>query len=115
MAQMSEEIIDGVTVLHLGGSLTQDAVPAIERRFAELARTKQARAVIEVGEVDAITTPAISIFLGTVRIIEAGGGKLVFANAAGIIGEIFARCRLDAIFTLASDVPTAVKATRAKA
>ncbi|HEX3358875.1 MAG TPA: STAS domain-containing protein [Tepidisphaeraceae bacterium] len=113
MAQISEEIIDGVTVLHLGGSLTQDCVPEIEKRFGELARVKKARAVIEVGEVDAITTPAIAIFLGTVRAIEAGGGKLVFANAQGIIGDIFARCRLDAIFTLAGSVPAAVKAVRA--
>lgn len=112
MAKLSEEIIDGVTVFHLAGSLTQDAVPVLEQRFETLKRDKGPRAVIDVGKVDAITTPAITVFLATIRAIEGTGGRMIFANVKGITGDIFTRCRLDVIFTLSGDVATAVKLAR---
>ena len=110
--KLSEEIIDGVTVIHLAGSLTQDGTPSLEKRFKELTKTKGTRAVVDVAKVDAITTPAITVFLSTVRALEAAGGKLVFANVKGITGDIFARCRLDVIFTMAGNVAAAVKVAR---
>ena len=61
---------------------------------------------------DAITTPAITVFLSTVRALEDSGGKIIFANVKGITGDIFARCRLDVIFTIAGNVPSAVKVAR---
>src|SRR5438874_11204973 len=100
MARLSEEIIDGVTVFHLAGSLTQDGLPQMEKRFDELSKTSGARAVVDVARVDAITTPAITIFLSTMRALQKTGGKLVFANVKGITGDIFTRCRLDVIFTM---------------
>src|SRR4051812_16159580 len=112
MAKLSEENIDGVTVFHLSGSLTQDAVEPLEKRFELLSRQKGARVVIDVAKVDAITTPTITIFLATVRALEDSGGKMIFANVKGITGDIFARCRLDVIFTLAGDVSSAVAQAR---
>src|SRR4051812_3306512 len=112
MAKLSEEIVDGVTVFHLSGSLTQDATPVLEQRFEDLKKVKGARVVIDVAKVDAITTPTITIFLSTVRAIEDSGGRMIFANVKGITGDIFARCRLDVIFTLAGDVSSAVAQAR---
>ena len=97
MAKLSEEIIDGVTVFHLTGSLTQDAVPEMELRFQALSKIKGIRMVIDVAKVDAITTPAITVFLAATREIEAGGGRMIFSNVKGITGDIFAmqaRCDL---------------------
>jgi anti-anti-sigma factor len=110
--KLSEEIIDGLTVLHLAGSLTQEGTPVIEKRFKELASSKGARVVIDIGKVDAITTPAITIFLTTVRAIEATGGRMIFANVRGITSDIFTRCRLDVIFTLAPNMASALKLAR---
>src|SRR5262245_33780182 len=112
MAKLSEETIDGVTVLHLAGSLTQDNVPNLEKRLKRLVDEDDLRAVIDIGKVDAITTPAITIFLSTVRALEQKGGKMIFANVQGIAGDIFSRCRLDVIFTMAGNVAAAVKAAK---
>jgi anti-anti-sigma factor len=112
MANLAEEIIDDVTVLHLSGSLTQDHVPLIESRLRLLAVQKAPRIVIDIDEVDAITTPAITIFLTTLRAVEANGGRMIFSNVSGITGEIFTRCRLDVIFTIAPTVEEAVKLAR---
>jgi anti-anti-sigma factor len=112
MPTLSEEIIDGVTVLHLSGSLTQDAVPPMEARFGQLAGIKGGRIVVDVAKVDALTTPAITVFLSTVRSLEETGGRLVFANVRGITGDIFTRCRLDVIFTMAATLPEALQIAR---
>src|SRR5262245_60476472 len=108
MAKLVEETIQGIPVLRLSGSLTPDGVPDIERGFKKATAPKGARVVIDVEKVDAITTPAITLFLSTVRAAEATGGKVVFANVQGITGDIFARCRLDVIFTLAGNVDDAI-------
>ena len=107
--KLTEETIDGVTVIHLAGSLTQDGAPVLEKRFKELASIKGARAVIDVAKVDAITTPAITVFLSTVRTLQESGGKMVFANVKGITGDIFTRCRLDVIFTMTGNIASALK------
>ena len=39
--------------------------------------------MIDIGEVDAITTPAITVFITATRAIAAGGGKMAFANVRG--------------------------------
>ncbi len=112
MAKLSEEIIDGVTVIRLTGSLTQDAVPEMEQRFQALSKVKGIRMVIDVAKVDAITTPAITVFLAATRVIEEGGGRMIFSNVKGITGDIFARCRLDVIFTMAANFAAAMKMAR---
>ena len=107
--KLSEETINDVTVIHLVGSLTQDNVAPLETRFKALGAVKGVRAVVDIDKVDAITTPAITVFLSAVRAIEKTGGKMIFANVKGITGDIFMRCRLDVIFTIVGSVPAAVK------
>jgi anti-anti-sigma factor len=111
--KLSEETIDDVTVIHLAGSLTQENAPLLETRFNEFAKQKNVRAVVDVAKVDAITTPAITVFLSTVRALEKTGGKMIFANVKGITGDIFTRCRLDVIFTMAGNIAAAVKMAKA--
>ena len=110
--KLSEEIIDDVTVIHLAGSLTQDGTPILEKRFNQLAKVKgaprgrrcrQGRCDHHAGDHRLSVSPSA---------LEAAGGKLVFANVKGITGDIFARCRLDVIFTMAGNVAAAVKVAR---
>jgi anti-anti-sigma factor len=112
VSNLAEEIIDDVTVLHLSGSLTQDNIPLIESRLRLLTAHNSPRIVIDVNEVDAVTTPAITMFLTALRAAEATGGRVVFANVSGITGDIFTRCRLDVIFTMSGSVEEAVKLAR---
>src|SRR5580765_7551103 len=63
MIYLDEENIDGVTVLHVRGTLMTAGLTAIEARFDTLARRRAVRAVIDIGQVEALTTPAISLLL----------------------------------------------------
>ena len=81
MAQLFEENLTGITVLRISGSLTLAGLPAIEARLNAIALERGVRVVADIGQVDAITTPAITVMLRTARAIERGGGMMVFANA----------------------------------
>jgi anti-anti-sigma factor len=112
IAELQIQTIDQVKVIHLVGSLNQEGLAEIENDFrtaiAPIAG-KAPRIVIDLEKVDAVTTPAITLFLSAVRSIQPLGGKVVFTGAHGITEDIFTRCRLDAIFTIAATVLEAVK------
>jgi anti-anti-sigma factor len=110
MAKLEQEIIDGVTVLRLSGSLTQEGLSEVEEPFMSATRGRKGmRVVLDVAKVDALTTPAITMFLATVRSVESSGGRVVFAGTRGITADIFARCRLNLIFTITPTVTDAIR------
>jgi anti-anti-sigma factor len=114
MAQISEEIIEGVAVLRVSGSLMQESLSAVETRFNALAGEKGVRVVADIGQVNALSTPAITLMLRTARAVEQGGGRMVFANPTPASARTFAVCRLDAVLDFASDVAAAVKIARTR-
>ena len=70
------------------------------------------RVVIDLTEVDAVTTPAISMFLAASRKTEKAGGKVIFTGVRGLIADILHRCRLDAILTIATSMDAAIARAR---
>ncbi len=112
MAQLFEENLTGITVLRISGSLTLAGLPAIEARLNALALKRGVRVVADIGQVDAITTPAITVMLRTARAIERGGGMMVFANATPTIARTFACCRLDRVLRFVGDFDTAMTVVR---
>ena len=111
--KLSEEIIDGVTVIHLAGSLTQDGSPQLEKRFNELSKIKGAPAPSSTSPKSMPSPRRRSpSFFPRFAPSRRPAGKIVFANVKGITGDIFTRCRLDVIFTMAGNIASAVKITR---
>src|SRR5437867_12196674 len=111
MINLDQKVVGGVTVLAFAGSLTQEEVAAIEPSFQAAIGNKAPRVVIDLAQVDAVTTPAISMFLAASRLAEKAGGKVIFTGVRGLIADILHRCRLDAILTIA----TSMDAARARA
>src|SRR5947208_3637829 len=114
MAQLSEENIEGVILVRISGSLTVAGVEKIEARLDALAGSNAVRVIADIGRVDTVTTPAITLMLRTARAIEKRGGVMVFANATPRIRRIFECCRLDLVMNLVSDVPAAMRLMRAR-
>lgn len=108
-ATLEQETIDGVTVIRLAGSITSEALPKVEPRFKAATSGRGGRVVVDLHAVKAITTPAITMFLSALRRANESGGALIFTGVRGITGDIFSRCRLDAIFTIVDSVPDGVK------
>jgi anti-anti-sigma factor len=112
MIKLEQEKERGVTLLRFKGSLTQEEVAAIEPSFQAALAGDGSRVVIDLAGVDAVTTPAISMFLAASRSTEKAGGRVIFTGVRGLIADILHRCRLDAILTIATSMDAAIARAR---
>jgi anti-anti-sigma factor len=116
MITLDQSKSDGITVLRLEGSLTQAEVAQIEQQFLEATSARPGaappRTVVDLTNVDLITTPAIAMFLAAVRPAEQAGGRVVFSGARKMINDVLHRCRLDAVFTIVPTVQEAIQKAR---
>ena len=106
MATLDRADVDGVRVLRLAGSLTQQGVKGMEPSFDEVL-PDGARAVVDLGEVDLITTPGITLMLAATQRLRRTGGRVVFTAAKGTVLDLLHRCRLDEVLELAKSEPEA--------
>ncbi len=111
MATLDRADVDGVRVLRLSGSLTQQGVQGMEPEF-DSALPDGARAVVDLREVDLITTPGITLMLAATQRLRRTGGRVVFTAASGVVLDLLHRCRLDEVLELAKTEPEAVERAR---
>ena len=103
--------VDGVRVLRLVGSLTQQGVQGMESSLED-ALPDGARAVVDLRDVDLVTTPGITLMLAATQRLRRTGGRVVFSAARGTVLELLHRCRLDEVLELAPSEPEAFERAR---
>ncbi len=111
MVVFDQSELDGVRLLRLAGSLTQDGVDAVEERFTA-ATDKSARAVVDLSAVDLITTPGLTLLLTAFSRLQKSGGRLVLTGAKGLVQDLLRRCRLDQVLTIVPNRDEAVQAAK---
>ncbi|CAA9414214.1 MAG: hypothetical protein AVDCRST_MAG64-2507 [uncultured Phycisphaerae bacterium] len=108
MATLEQRDVDGVRVLRVSGSLTQQGVQGMEPEFAQ-ALPDGARAVVDIGDVDLITTPGLALILGATQRLRRTGGRVVFTAVRPPVRELLHRCRLDQVLEMAEAEPEALE------
>lgn len=103
--------VDGVRVLRLSGSLTQHGVQSMEPEFDQ-ALPDGARAVVDIGDVDLITTPGIALILSASQRLRRTGGRVVFTSARPTVRDLLHRCRLDQVLEMEEAEPAALARAR---
>ena len=112
MTTLDEQNLDGVRVLRISGSLTQQGVDQIGSAF-EAAVPDGTRAVVDLGEVDLITTPGLTLFISATQRMRNTQGRVVFTAAKGIVLDLIKRCRLDEVLEIEGDPTDAVEKAKA--
>jgi anti-anti-sigma factor len=112
MTTLDEQDVGGVRVLRIAGSLTQQGVDEIGPAF-EAAVPDGARAVVDLGGVDLITTPGLTLFISATRRLRDTQGRVVFTAAKGIVLDLIKRCRLDQVLEIEGDPRQAVEKAKA--
>jgi anti-anti-sigma factor len=102
MATLDQQELDGVRLLRISGSLTQQGVDQIGPAF-EHAVPDGARAVVDLGDVDLITTPGLTLIISTTQRVRKTNGRVVFTALHGIVLELLKRCRLDEVLEIEPD------------
>jgi anti-anti-sigma factor len=108
MASLTHEVVEGVRMVRLSGSLTQAGIDAIEPAFTS-ALPDGSRAVVDLSGVDLITTPGLTLIIATDKRLRGTQGRMIFASASAGIRNLLRRCRLDEVLELADDQQEAMK------
>jgi stage II sporulation protein AA (anti-sigma F factor antagonist) len=109
MANLERTEVDGVTVLKLRGNLDQTELADVEKSFQAAAVRNGAAVVVDLSNVDFLSTPAISMFLDAARSLKSSGGRIVATGPQPRIGEMLKRLRLESILPVTRTVEEGVE------
>ena len=108
MATLDQQDLEGVRVVKVNGSLTQAGIDEIEPAL-NAALPDGSRAVVDLSDVDLITTPGLTLIISTTKRLRNTRGRVVFAAPpSGVVRTLLHRCRLDEVLELAGDRDEAV-------
>ena len=113
MPTLERNVLRGATVLKLNGSLTYDQIRLVQREFETATHDSPGAVVVDLSNVDMLTTPAISMFLAAARELKDGGRKIIVSGPQPRVGEILKRLRLDNLLPVCSTVEEGVERTSA--
>ena len=108
MANLERSDVNGVTVLKLRGSLSQLELADVEKSFHDATHENGAAVVIDLSNVEFLTTPAITMFLEAAKSLKGTGGRIVAAGPQPRVGEVLKRLRLDSLLPVATTVDEGV-------
>lgn len=108
MAILNQIEQDGLTVVKVAGSLTFDELAGVEQAFARLGRMHGAHVIVDLAQVDMLTTPAIAMFIATSRACQRNGGHMVFTQSSPRISNLLHRLRLDNVIETAPEFLDAI-------
>ena len=111
MANLQRSDIDGVTVLRFNGSLNQTEIEHVEQSFHDATHADGAAVIIDLANVDFLTTPAISMFLdaAAARTLKDSGGRIVATGPQPRVGQVLKRLRLDTLLPVVASVREGVR------
>jgi anti-anti-sigma factor len=98
-----------IVSVHLLRLLDEHDVALVRRRLQTIIEAGQNRLVIDLEKVQFISSAALAAFLLNGRTAETAGGRMVFANAATSIRQVFGINRIDRIFKFFDNTDDAVE------
>ena len=115
MANLERSDVDGVTVLRLKGTLDRVELSDVEQTFREATRRDQASVVIDLADVNFLTTPAIAMFLDAAKTLRHSGGRVVVTGPSPRVEDVLRRLRLDSLLPVLRSVAEGIARVKAGA
>ncbi len=79
--------IDGTSVVRVQGRLDTATAPSLETTCSELIGSGAKRVVIEMAQLEYLSSAGIRVVLAAAKRLQAGGGQLTVCGAKGIVLE----------------------------
>ena len=105
---LSEERIDGVTILTLNGRLDSNTAPLAEQAVLRLTDGSHGGLVIDCTGLDYVSSAGLRVLLIAAKRMKAAGAKLCLAGLAPPVMEVFRVSGFLALFTIRPDRAAAV-------
>jgi len=114
MATLEHTELGDVSVLKLKGSLTMEGLDEVQNQFQELTGRPACHTLVDLTEVDMVTTPALSMFLAAASAAKNSGGRIIFTQARPPVRDILKRLRLHAVLQTIAGYEEALAEARRK-
>jgi anti-anti-sigma factor len=101
--------VDGQTVVALQGRLDTTQADAVEKKIVDILDQQHNRIIFDCQEMDYISSSGLRIFLIAQKKMMATGGQLKLCNLQPGIQEIFDMSGFSMIFSIFTDLETALK------
>jgi len=112
MANIEQCDVSGVKVLRLNGSLSQAELEDVQKSFYDATSEAEAAVVLDLSNVDYLSTPAIAMFLDAAKTVKATGGRMVATGAQPRVEEVLKRLRLETVLPVTGSVNEGVRRVR---
>lgn len=104
---------DGVTILSMAGRLdvltSKDLNDSLSTELDNGARNL----VLNFAAVDYVSSSGLRVLLQARKRLKAGGGTIVLCGVSEFVKSVLVATGFDTIFTIAADVPNAIKECKA--
>ncbi len=103
------EIENGITLLKLIGILDAQGVGTIEIKFAGYSTGDNAKVIVDLADVEFLTSIGISLLVSTAKSVERRGGKLVVLNPNENVKGVLEMTGIMDIVPICADIKDAIK------
>jgi len=106
--EITESKIEQVKVLGLKGRLDAATSNSAQDRFSQLIDLGETKLVVDLSELDYLSSAGLRVFMMAAKRLKARGGKLVLCRAPDRIKEILEIARLSELFFLCPSLEEAL-------
>jgi anti-sigma B factor antagonist len=103
--------LDNGQVLSLTGRLDAEAAPELEQRCRQLIESQSRTLIINVGNLDYLSSAGLRTLLSTGKSLQSKNGRLILVAAPGPVRQVIEHAGFDKIFPLCVTVDEAAKQT----
>jgi anti-sigma B factor antagonist len=111
--EVTEESNGKATVVIAKGRLDSNTSKVLETRLTALASVPAAVLVVDLGQVDYVSSAGLRVLLIAVKKVKGGGGKLALCAIQPQVREVFDISGLSAVFSIHPERAAAVQAVNA--
>ena len=106
--QLSEKIIQNVGVLTVNGQVDASSAPAMEKALQALIVAQRGKVVVELAQVDYISSAGLRVLLAGIKQARSLGGDLRVAGLQPQVKEVFDIAGFTPLFKAHADATAAV-------
>ena len=109
---LNEEVVGEVTVVEVRGRVDSNTAPALNERLAKLLATPSQRLVLDMRELEYISSAGFRVLLLGARRADEAAGRVVLCGLSGKVRQLFDLGGFLDLFAIATSRDEAVSAAK---
>ena len=110
--QLTERTEQEIPIISISGDIDLESSPQLREFLKPKAAQKTPRLLLDFTKVDYIDSSGLATLIEYFQSVQSGGGKLALACLSPRVKNVFEIVRLEQIFALYPDIPSALAALK---